>query len=293
MESARLLQVGRQPREVEVEAVRLGEVHQAERDDVPVGEDPGQPPRVEAMGMVLQSPRFDVFALGLADGRVIGRLVSEPSVPCPGPGEAHQAEDREDRAPAHDHQQGADQHRRQAAAEVCAGEEDPLRGAAFGCREPAGDDLRCVRERAGLAHAEQEPDQEQRRVVERRRRRDREARPPDYDPRQDPPGADPVAPGPGRHLEQRVRERERAEDEAHLDRAQPEVRLDLAARPGDADAIQVGHPRQRDGERQHLEPHPGHRRLVGERGEVVDLVRGGHPQAIMGEHRLADGRRVS
>ena len=56
-----------------------------------------------------------------------------------------------------------DQRRRQAADQVGAGEEDALDRAALAARNPAGERARDARPGAGLAGAEQEADDQQRR----------------------------------------------------------------------------------------------------------------------------------
>src|SRR5262249_70947 len=83
---------------------------------------------------------------------------------------------------------------------------------------------------------------------------DREARPPDHNPRQDAPRADPIAPGPGRYLEQRIGDGERTEGETHLDLRQPEVTPDLTLSSRDADPVQIGQRSQ--GKSEHQYPIP-------------------------------------
>jgi hypothetical protein len=53
---------------------------------------------------------------------------------------------------------------------------------------------------------------------------------------------------PGRHFEQRVGERERAEHRAHLHEREPEVLSDERRGDRDADAIEVGNDREKEGE---------------------------------------------
>ena len=135
------------------------------------------------------------------------------------------------------------------ASEMGTGKEDPLRSASLGQRQPPREGLRDIGKRAGFAHAEEETNHEQRRIVESRRRRDREARPPDHDPRQEPSGADPVAPGSTGDFKHGVRQRERAEDVRHLRFAQAQVVHHERSCLSNANAIEIGDSRQghRDG----------------------------------------------
>ena len=137
VEPARLFQVGRQPGDVEVEAVGLGEVHQAERDHVPVGEDPCRTRRVEPVRALDRTPAASISASArsrLTAGWSAGSSRNQRNQ-ATAQTNPIDAEDDEDHPPGHELQQGRDQERRQPAAQMGPGEEDALGRAALGERE--------------------------------------------------------------------------------------------------------------------------------------------------------------
>ena len=154
-------QVGRQPGDVEVEAVRLGEVHQAERDQVPVGQDRAGAPRRRAGAAALRLPaRLDVASApprstaGCSAGSSRNQRYQASAQTKPIEPKTTKIT-RQGRTPS----RAVDQERRQPAAQVRPREEDALRRAALGDREPSREGLGDVRKGPRLAHAEQEPDQ--------------------------------------------------------------------------------------------------------------------------------------
>ena len=175
---------------------------------------------------------------------MVRRRIAKPSIPGHRPDEPERPEQGEQRPPAEIGEQRRHQQRSQPAGEVHAHEKNALRRAALLPREPPRERPRGVRQRAGLAGAEQKPDRHQRRIAERDAREHGERGPPADDPRQDPPRADPIAPPAGGNLEQRVGEVERAEHITHLRRAEVEIARDVGPGHRDADPIEI-----RDGRR--------------------------------------------
>ena len=182
---------------------------------------------------------------------MFGGIIAKPEEPGRRPDETDRAEDDEDHSPGHELQQDPHQKRRQPAAQVGAREENALGRASLGHGKPARKGLGDVGKGPRLARSEEESHNQQRREIERRGRRDREARPPDHDPGQQPPRPDAVAPGAGRDLEKRIGDRECTEDESHLLIAQVQVAHQILGRRRDAHAVQIGDPRQRHGEGEH------------------------------------------
>ena len=92
----------------------------------------------------------------------------------------------------------------------------------------------------------------------RRAGQHREAGPPQHDARQHAPRTAHVAEPARGHLEQRVRQRERAEDDAHLQDREVQILHDGRRRRRDADAIEIGDDGQQEGKREHAAANAGH-----------------------------------
>ena len=202
------------------------------------------------MGMAAGAYRFRAGqrrAFGLVDSGMLGRGVAEPAVEEAGPYKAHRAEEKEAVAPRHEVERDDDDQRREGAAPPRRQPHDRLRARPVFAREPVAEGLGEVREGAGFADAEQEPDRRQRPESHRKAGGHREGRPPDHDSRQHRARPDSVSePAPG-HFEDRVGQAEHHHDDAHLLLGQPEFGADLGLRLRDAHAIQIQDHGQGDG----------------------------------------------
>ena len=179
---------------------------------------------------------------------MLGRVVPVPGAPGQGPGDAERSEDHEAGPPSPPLDEDDGEGRGERAAEAGAEEEHAVRPPPLAGREPSREGAEQVRERARLSGAEEEADDEQRAQAPGRPGQHREARPPEHDAGQYPARAHDVAAPARRHLEERVGEREGAEDGAHLQHGQPEVGHDGGRRGRDADPVQVRHDREGESE---------------------------------------------
>ena len=246
VEPPRAQEVCRQPREVEVPAVDPGAVHQAEREQRAVAGDEGPGHRL-VMG---QRAAFgdDHRELGRVHSRMLGRVVAEPAPPGDRPEDPEAAEEREHQPPAHVLEETDHEWLARGAAERGGHDQQAERTAALAGRQPARKRARGRREHSGLTHTEEEPHREQRHEAGGESRGSGHDRPPDHDARQRHPGSEAVGEPAARDLEQRVGQRERAEDESHLGVAEAELRTNGRRGRGDADPVEVGD--RREGERE-------------------------------------------
>src|SRR5262249_10572282 len=118
-----------------------------------------------------------------------------------------------------------------------------------------------------LAHPEEEADRYQRPESPGPSRRRREEGPPEHHSYERPARPIPVAQPPSGHFEQRVRDREGAEDPADrvivLRADEAERGADVRHGPRDADAVDVLNDGERDAEIEHAESHARRDNLVG------------------------------
>jgi hypothetical protein len=95
------------------------------------------------------------------------------------------------------------------------------------------------RQGARFAGAERESNRDERGEANRRAREYRERGPPADDPREHPARADAIGPPARRNLEQRVRDVERAEDIAHLGRAEAQIAGYEGSGHRDRDTVEI------------------------------------------------------
>ena len=241
-----LPQVAREPGDAEIEDHGVGDVHDAQREDVSIREQLapiGQTGRMTAIRGAFRDDQLQF--LGIDRGMLRG-IVAIPGKPDRRPHETDAAETHEDLAPRQEAEQPQYQRRRQAADQVRAREEDALHRPALALGNPAGECPRHARPCARFTHAEQKADGEQDRIIERRAGRRREAGPPEHNPRQHRPRALAIRPPRRGNLEQRIGQLKEGEDIPHLDRGEPEIPDDAGGQRPDAGSIEVGdHPKPR------------------------------------------------
>ena len=192
-------------------------------------------------------------------GRMIVGPVAKPGEPRRGPDDAGRAEQHEADAPSPlgDDQQG--DRRRQHAADARSEKHHAVGAAPFVDRKPLRETARDVRKRTRLTGAEQKTDCDKRQEPSRRCRQHRERRPPQHDTRQHAARPDDVAQPSRRNLEQRIRQGEGAEDDAHLQHGEVQVVDDVRRRGGNADAIQVCNDREEKREAEYARTDSGWR----------------------------------
>jgi hypothetical protein len=170
--------------------------------------------------------RFEVFTGAGLDGhqsrfrginaRVRARVVAVPPVEEDRPDHPGQAKEQERRAPGDVLQAQVNQQRGERAAEPRAHPHNPLRPAALAQGQPAVEGLGQVRKRAGLPCPKQELRHDERPAAPHPAQGGGAQRPPDDDPQQYPPRAEPVAQVTGGNLKQGISQRKGAEHPAHL-----------------------------------------------------------------------------
>ena len=180
--------------------------------------------------------------------------VAIPREPRRGPGETDRPEQHEARSPAPSRDDEQRHRRRQHPTDARSQEHHAVGTPSLADRKPPREAARDVWKRACLTRAEQKADRDQRREPACRRRQHREGGPPQHDARQDAPRTDDVAEPSRGDLEQRIRQGERAEDDAHLEHAEVQVVDDVRRRGGDTDAIEVGDDREEKREAEHARP---------------------------------------
>ena len=204
-------EVGRQPREVEVQPVAEREVHRADGVEIPAP-DERAPRRLRLVPAGPDAVLLDPGQLRRrrpTGGRRADRDTTR-AMPRPTRGRACRRR-RSSRASPSAAIRTQRDGRRQHPADARAEEEHAVGLAALARGEPPRERARDVGKGARLARAEEKPDRQERRKAARGAGQHREGRPPQHDARQHAPRTADVAQPSRRNLEQRVGERERAE----------------------------------------------------------------------------------
>ncbi len=270
----RLLQVRGRPADEERPPEAPAKVQAPEGPEAPASQQAAEHPPIDVvLAARLAAAAPDHRQLGGVDSGVTRGIVAKPSEEDDAPASAHQTRGVERQPPGRQIGQGgeeparagpgaksiraerpqhrAEKERRERAAEPRSEEDEPTGARSRRHRQPALLHPRHVGKCAGFPRAEEKPRDEQGREAGGGSRKRGEERPRKHDARERRPRAEPIAEPAARELEERVREPKRAENQAHLPLAEPEVGLDVFLRPHDANAIEIREEGERAEERHH------------------------------------------